>query len=875
MISKSDFSRLTPAMRHYVETKNKNPDAFLFYRMGDFYELFFDDAIEVSRLLDLTLTKKSGGLEEKIPMCGVPFRVAQQYVGRLVNKGYKVAICDQVEDPKEAKGLVKREITQIVTPGTFSDTDFISSTEMRYIMAIASENQTLSIAYCDYLSGEFRFLENLFFSEEDRNRIIQETIQRIRPVELLVMEKDPLYSIVENICKQQKFFMLNPIEEENIYSNTSSKISNLSSSIEEWGKENQVQSILPCKMILHYLSQTQMRSLEHLGHITLDTMNESMILSENTRLNLELTKNIAEFTKADTLFELLDETQTSMGSRRLKKWIEKPLLSMERIQNRQDFISALQEERMIQDTLKTELKSIYDFDRLAIKISQLSLTPKDLEQLKRSFYSIEQLKRELELSENPVLIEYGQKIQSTEDLYGYISKRIMEDPPINYVDQRYILEGFDEELDSLFEKSEGGVQWLLDLEKSEQERTGIKNLKIKYNKILGYFFEITKSNLDMTPEDYIRKQTLVGSERFYSVALKEQESQILHSKEQALHRQKEILESIREKIFSHLYEIQNLAEKISEVDALLGLSLVADEYGYVKPIFNMDRKISIKDGRHPMVEKNHRSAYVPNDAELSDGTRIQIITGPNMAGKSTYMRQLALIVIMAQMGSFVPASYCDLPIIDRVFTRIGASDNLAKGQSTFMVEMMEVSEILKDTTSDSLILLDEVGRGTSTNDGLSIAWATVEFLCQKTKSKVLFATHYHQLTELSEKYEMVENLTIATEEVDGEIQFLRKMIPGESNHSFGIEVAKLAGVNHWVIERANQVLKKIEKEDSFGKIGDVQLDFDSISVQNSSKNPEIEKFLEDISKLNVNRMTPIEAIQILNELQLKAERIDG
>lgn len=858
-------------MRHYVETKNLHPEAFLFYRLGDFYELFFQDAIDASKLLDLTLTKKSGGLKEKIPMCGVPYRVANQYISRLVNMGHKVSICDQVEDPKEAKGLVKREITRIVTPSTFTDTQFLKNDSNQFLMAIWIENQTATISYCDYLTGNLYLNENIFLNEAELRVYLNQQYSFIQPSEVIFSEKNPYKNVIYDINKKYSNPLITELNDTFLEDNILSSLQQLSSKIKYLKGKNILFNQNSILLILNYLSKTQMNSLNHITDILLEKKLSYLNLSESTKYNLELIRNIRENTKKNTLFELLDSCITSMGSRLLKKWIQKPLINEEEILNRQKFIQSLHNNRITQDYLREDLNKIYDFDRLAVKISQHSLTPKNLDQLRKSLNAISNLKQNLINSSSHYLKNFSKGINDLKNLAIEIDKIIIEDPSNNFTEERFIKEGYDFELDDLFKNSDGGLEWLLDLEKKEQKRTGIKNLKIKFNKILGYFFEVTKSNLDLIPEDFIRKQTLVGSERFYTLELKEKESMILSGKDKALNKQIEILDNTRQLVFSYLQDIQNLANTVAIIDCLYSLSIIADKNNYVCPNFNHNQTLEIKDGRHPVVEAHlNLEHYVPNDVYMDSAKhRIQIITGPNMAGKSTYMRQTAIIVIMAQIGSFVPASSANLPILDHIFTRIGASDNLASGQSTFMVEMMEVSEIINNLTSNSLVLLDEVGRGTSTHDGLSIATALIEYLSTKSQAKIFFATHYYQLTFLKDRFSNVYNLTIATEQDRGEIRFLRKIIPGESNHSYGIQVARLAGVNSWITTRAQEILQSLEDKDN-----PMLLPLSSnITAEKEGKDldkyNEYKEVLEQIKNLDVNSITPIEAIYFLNKFKEK------
>lgn len=847
-------------MKQYLDTKEMNPEALLFFRLGDFYELFFDDALTASKELEITLTQRAAGLDEKIPMAGVPHHVAEQYISRLIQKGYKVAICDQVEDPKEAKGLVKREVTKIVTPGTFTDTDFLDKKSNNYLMGLSTKGRTLSICSCDYTTGEILITEEFFHDTNSMEIIIMRELTSLNPKECLLDGNDPQLDILKDIIEKNSLSRVTVLQE---YSSKIKFDLGLNDQVLQLEKEHKLTNSNSLDLILDYLAVTQMDSLGHLKKIEYYHGQSYLLMNEHTKKNLELVESIQGRDQRNTLFYLLDHCMTPMGSRMLKKWMNQPLLNPKEIIKRQEVIHAFHEDLMTMDGIKESLQQVYDFDRLAVKISQESLSPREMNQLKISLKSIEKIKRQLESSSFTALNTLGKGIDPLTRLSVMIDERIIEDPPIQFQEERYIKEGFDENLDELFNRSEGGTQWLLDLEKNERERTGIKNLRIKYNKILGYFIEVTKGNLNLVPEDYIRKQTLVNSERFFTVDLKEREANILNSKDEAYRRQYEILSETRQLILNVLGDIQLLARQISNLDSLFGLSVAARKWNYTRPIFDNSGTIYIEEGRHPIVEARLKDeSYVPNDVKLNETDRmIQVITGPNMSGKSTYMRQTALIVIMAQMGSYVPADSCTLTPVDQIFTRIGASDNLAQGESTFMVEMKEVSHILEFATRKSLILLDEVGRGTSTFDGLSIAWALVEYLANQLRAKTLFATHYHELTVLEDEFDSVYNLTISTEKRDGQMVFLRKIVPGFTNHSYGIEVARLAGVKEEITSRASVILKQLEDENF-----EVGKSIETSQVENQIPF-EVEKVIDQIKNVDINDMTPIESMKFLYHLQ--------
>ncbi|MDO5300924.1 MAG: DNA mismatch repair protein MutS [Tissierellia bacterium] len=790
-MDKHTFEQLSPAMRHYVETKQKNPDAYLFYRMGDFFELFFEDAVEVSKLLDLTLTSKNGGLEERIPMCGVPYKSKDQYIERLVAMGHRVVLCDQVEDPKEAKGLVKREITRIITPGTFT----ARGGGEQLLGAGYIRGHRAYFAYVNYASGETEVEQELFDTEKSLRELSGQSILSHEPAEFLLEAGSPILPLIEE--QEIPHQILIPGE---VPSSVATQLS----------PEALANPAL--QGLLSYLAATQFSKLHHLHE---KKQQEGMALSAGTVRDLELIEGL-DGKKEHGLFGVLDHSKTPMGRRFLKDMLTHPLTQKTEIRRRQDLIEALFSQRILAHKLSEILRELYDIERLAVSIGSSTIVPKDLVHLKQTLLGAQKIKTLLKTSKISVLEEFSATLDPLEELYNTLENYLMDDAPTNYESNRFIREGAREDIDELFNLSEGSLDWLIAFEEAERERTGIKNLRVKFNKILGYFLEVSKGNLPMVPQDYIRKQTLVGSERFFTLELKEKEEEILAAKERAFEKQLRILEEIRKLTFRHLPQIQQLGRRLGFLDAIYALFQAAFDNNYVRPHFSEDGSLHIEQGRHPVVERyTLRDSYIPNDSSLSpEGPMIQLITGPNMAGKSTYMRQVALIQILAQMGSFVPAKSASLPMITRVFTRIGASDNLAKGQSTFMVEMMEVADILLHGDEHSLILLDEVGRGTSTYDGLSIAWAIVEYLHERVGAMVLFATHYFELTELAAHLEHVENITIAAEEVEGTMRFLRKVIVGKSNYSYGIDVAKLAGVRPEVIFRAKEILRKLEEEHS-------------------------------------------------------------
>lgn len=869
-----DRGKLTPMMKQYLSVKDKNPDAILFFRLGDFYEMFFDDALTASRELEITLTRRDAGLEEKAPMCGVPYHVASNYISKLINKGYKVAICDQVEDPKKAKGIVKREVTKIITPGTFTDDEYLKSDENNYLLSIFCKNYNVNLTYTDYSTGEIFVTSNTFLDNDDLEKFLYNEISRISPNEIIINNL--------NVLKMNKNLILNTFYT-NVLDEEETNKFNLEDVKEHFGvdfinsysnllKERNETEFKSVNMILKYLFDTQKINLKHINKINYFNNEKYLMLDESSKRTLELVKGLNTFKKSGSLLEVLDECITAMGSRKLKKWVESPLNSVVEIENRLDLIEELSSNFLFQDLIIRLLKDVYDIERLLVKLSNNTINPREIFSLKKSIYSSIEIKKELQNSGNKFLKDFSKKILNLKDLYDKIDEMLIDNPPIVIEENRILKVGFSSKLDDFFEISEKGKNWIVDFESKERNRTGIKNLKIKYNKILGYFIEITKSNLDNVPDDYIRKQTLVGSERFFSVELKEMESKLLGSKERALDIQYQYYNELKEYITENINYIQILADVLSDLDSLISLSIVSSKNGYNRPKINTGGFIDIKNGRHPIVEtKNLSEIFVPNDTKLDlENNMIHIITGPNMAGKSTYMRQVALIVIMAHIGCFVPCESANICIVDRIFTRIGASDNLAMGESTFMVEMKEVANIIDNATQNSLLILDEVGRGTSTFDGLSIANAIIEYIAEKIKAKTLFATHYHELVYLADKYPNITNLTIAVDRREEDIIFLRKIISGYSNNSYGIDVAKLAGIENSILKRSSEILKGLEND----KVNiDDNLENTSYYNNTTIKDENIQKFIDKIKEIEVLNISPIEALNILNEIIEKSKEL--
>lgn len=865
--------KLTPMMQQYLAVKDENPDAILFFRLGDFYEMFFDDALLASRELEITLTRREAGLEEKAPMCGVPYHVASSYISKLIDKGYKVAICDQVEDPKLAKGIVKREVTQIITPGTFTDTEYLKSDSNNYLLSIFIQGYSLNLTYSDYSTGEIYFTEKTFLSKKELFRFLQDQIDRISPNEILINE-DELESFKNKIKKDNIFinpYIAGNLKDSNIFKDFGKYFSdNFKNNLKSFISDNKIADYTSLKKILQYIVVTQKINLKHINSISYYNNYDFLLLDESSKRTLEVVKGLNTFSKKGSLLDVLDKCSTSMGSRKLKKWVESPLVDLNKIKERQDIIESFTRDLLLQDKIEKILKEVYDIERLVVKISNGSINPRELYSLKSTIENSKKIKEILEDQDNECLNLLSKEFIDLSDIYSEIDKVLIDNPPVVIEENRIIKEGYSKDLDELFKIATEGKNWLLEFEERERNRTGIKKLKVKHNKILGYFIEVTKSFLDQVPEDYIRKQTLVGSERFFSVELKDMEGKLLGSKERALSMQAEIYNGLKDFIGKEIYRIQILADKLSNLDSLLSLAKVSNLNNYVRPSFNNEGFIEIKAGRHPIVESYIKDEFfVPNDTYIdTKNNMIHIITGPNMAGKSTYMRQVALITIMAHIGCFVPCDSCNISLVDRIFTRIGASDNLAMGQSTFMVEMKEVADIIQNATSNSLLILDEVGRGTSTFDGLAIANSIIEYIAENIKAKTLFATHYHELVHLEEKYDSVENLTIAVDRQEDDIIFLRKIIKGFTNNSYGIDVAKLAGIDDRIINRAKDILAIIEKENE-----GISIDLNKEFIREEKSNPELENFINKLREINILELSPMEAFNLLDEIVKQSKEL--
>ncbi|HFC9206454.1 TPA: DNA mismatch repair protein MutS [Clostridium perfringens] len=803
--------KLTPMMRQYFEIKENYKDCIIFFRLGDFYEMFFEDAETAARELELVLTGRDCGLEKRAPMCGIPFHASNSYIGRLVAKGYKVAICEQVEDPKFAKGIVKRDVIKVITPGTYTDSSFVEETKNNYIMTIYAdlERNRCSLAITDISTGDFLATEG-----ELEKGVILDEISKFNPKEIILLDSLDQELIKDITLTTPALISRKPIEyfEENFEEVLNTQFGEKSNSLSLMVKKSS-------NALVKYILDTQKISLTNINDIEVYSLVDFMTIDLSSRRNLELTENLREKSKKGSLLWVLDKTETSMGSRMLRRWIEEPLVNKEKITLRLNAVEELFNDLSLNDSLKEALHDIYDIERILGKISNKNANAKDLIALKTSIGKIPNVKGIIENCTSSLLKNYHHNLDDLRDIYDLLEKSIKEDPSLTLKDGDLIKDGFNGEIDELRLAKTNGKDWISSLENREREFTGIKSLKVGFNKVFGYYIEISKANYSSIPEGrYIRKQTLANAERFITPELKEIEEKLLGASEKLCSLEYDIFLDIRNEVENHIDRLKTTAKIIAELDCISNLAFVALENDFIKPEINEDGETKIENGRHPVVEKViPKGEFIPNDTIINkDDNQLLIITGPNMAGKSTYMRQVAIITLMCQIGSFVPASKANISVVDKIFTRIGASDDLAGGKSTFMVEMWEVSNILKNATENSLVLLDEVGRGTSTYDGLSIAWSVIEYICKNKnlRCKTLFATHYHELTKLEGEIHGVRNYSVAVKEVDNNIIFLRKIIEGGADQSYGIEVAKLAGIPDEVINRAKEILEKLEMESS-------------------------------------------------------------
>ncbi len=868
------MAEFSPMMQHYLETKKQYKDCVLFYRLGDFYEMFFEDAEIVSRELELTLTGKDCGQEKRAPMSGIPYHAADSYIAKLIEKGYKVAICEQVEDPKQAKGIVKREVIRVVTPGTVIESNLLEEKKNNYIMAIYKSGLYFGISVCDISTGEF--LATQIVEHNNFARLLDE-ISRYSPAEIIV--SDMMFNSkteIEKIKERFETYISKESEESfdgeyellsgmyNIIDDKNEKIKNLS---------DKKLAIYAINALLKYLEDTQKTSLDHINTIKIYNTTRYMALDINARRNLEITEKMRDKSKKGTLLWVLDKTSTSMGGRLLRRWLNDPLIDRKEINDRLDAVEELKDSIILRGDVVEALKKVYDIERLAGKISYGNANGRDMISLKNSVKQLPEIKKVLSTTGAGLLKEIYENIDTLDDIYEIIEKSIVDEPPIGVKDGGIIKIGYDPEIDKLKLATTEGKKWILELEAKEREQTGIKGLKVGFNKVFGYFIEVTKSNLSMVPDRYVRKQTLTNCERYITEELKNLENQILGAEERVVTLEYNAFCEVRSSIEKQIQRIQKTATLVSTLDVLVSFATVAEDMNYVKPEVDNGGVIDIKEGRHPVIEKMiSNSNFVPNDTYLDEeGNRLAIITGPNMAGKSTYMRQVALITLMAQVGSFVPASYAKIGVVDKIFTRVGASDDLSMGQSTFMVEMMEVATILKEATKNSLVILDEIGRGTSTYDGLSIAWAVAEFIADKEKcgAKTLFATHYHELTELENKVEGVKNYSIAVKEKGEDIIFLRKIVDGGTDESYGVHVARLAGVPQVVTKKANEILQSLERRNVLNNKIIEQTPKKESADQIDMYNYKIAEVAHEIDRIDFNQLTPIDALNTLVKIKEK------
>lgn len=877
-----DSRSLSPMMVHYCQTKCAYKDSILFYRLGDFYEMFFEDAKTVSRELELTLTGKDCGLSERAPMCGIPYHAAETYINRLIDKGYKVAICEQVEDPKTAKGIVKREVTRVVTPGTNLNMQELDGGKNNYLMAIVCVGDHFGVSTADITTGD------CYVTEIDEERKLWDEINKFLPAEIICNDAFVVSGVDVDDLRNRLHISVFALESwyfgDDLCKQTLLEHFKISS-LEGLGLADYDSGVIAAGSLFRYLLDTQKNTMEHMNKIIPYTTDRYMVIDSSSRRNLELVETLREKQKRGSLLWVLDKTKTAMGARMLRNFVEQPLIDADAINERLDAVTELNMQAMLREEIREYLNPVYDLERLVSRISYRSANPRDLLAFKMSLEMIPHIKNLLANFTSPLLVRINEQMDGLEDLYTLLEASITEDPPLAVKEGGIIREGYNEQVDTYRNSKTQGKSWLAQLEAEEKEKTGIRNLKIKYNKVFGYYLEVTNSFKDLVPEYYTRKQTLTNAERYITPKLKELEDMILGAEDKLFALEYDLFCQVREELAAQIPRIQETAKAIAQLDVYASLSVVAQRNNYVRPTVNTKGVIDIKNGRHPVVEKMiNNDMFIANDTYLDNGSkRVSVITGPNMAGKSTYMRQTALIVLMAQIGSFVPAEKAKIGVVDRIFTRVGASDDLASGQSTFMVEMTEVANILRNATAKSLLILDEIGRGTSTFDGLSIAWAVIEHI-SNTKllgAKTLFATHYHELTELEGKIPGVNNYCIAVKERGDDIVFLRKIVKGGADKSYGIQVAKLAGVPDSVLDRAKELVDELVHTDITSTFKDLaensrktkpkavhydEVDLEQISLFDTVQDQDI---IEELKNLDITMLTPMDAMNTLYRLQNK------
>ena len=859
---------LSPMMQHYLATKEQYKDCILMYRLGDFYEMFFDDAVTVSKALELTLTGRDCGLEERAPMCGVPYHAVDNYIGKLVEKGFRVAICEQMEDPALAKGLVERAVTRVITPGTVIETNILEEKKNNYLLALSldADGKKAGLAYADVSTGEMFVLE-LPVPQ------LGEELTRIAPTEVLVRAQDraSLESASGSLCAT-----IRPAEDFDKKGAAALLRKHMHKSLTQLGLTRMENAVCASGALLLYLEETQKNALAHLNSVRLYNRGEHLLLDPTARSNLELTETMRGRGKRGTLLWLLDRTQTAMGGRLLRAWIEEPLTQKEQIERRLDAVEEMMRAFLTTQELIEALSPIYDIERLVTKLSYLSFNARDAQSLCQSLQMIPKIRKLLEGYTCAALSDIRDRLDPMTDMCGLLERAIAENPPIPIREGGIIRDGYSSELDALRSAASGGRDWLSQIESTERESTGIKNLKVGFNKVFGYYIEVPRSQAELAPLRYERRQTLANCERFTTKELKRIEETVLGAQEKSVNLEYQLFCEVRDRLSEQIVRFQETAAAVKELDALQSLATVASERGYCRPEMHEGFSLTIREGRHPVVEATSRDLFVPNDTELDEDARMMIITGPNMAGKSTYMRQVALIVLLAHMGSFVPAAQAKIPLCDRIFTRVGASDDLAAGQSTFMVEMSEMASILRFATPRSLLILDEIGRGTSTFDGLSIAWATAEYILKEKRlgCKTLFATHYHELSELEGRLAGVVNYQVTVRERGDEVLFLRKIQRGGADSSFGVQVAAMAGLPQALISRAREIMAKLEVNNVNGQtIGKNILGGEKEDKQISLMEYGAVDFAQEVANLDMDSLSPREALNLLYVLREKARKI--
>ncbi|MFB9972803.1 DNA mismatch repair protein MutS [Allobacillus sp. SKP2-8] len=845
----------TPMMQQYLNIKSEYKDEFLFFRLGDFYELFFDDALKAAKELEITLTQRVGGQEEKIPMCGVPYHSAENYIKTLVDRGYKVAICEQVEDPKMAKGVVKREVIQVITPGTIMEGNMLKENENNYLASLYLFEDDFIVSYVDLSTGES------FVSKVNGN--IKDVIGELynRPVKEVVLPTDFPEDLKETLTHYLDVTLSSEHDNQ-----IPKEFQKLVTGLED------TRLVHGFGYLFQYIFRSQKRFLAHLQAVQFIELNDYMKLDLYSKRNLELIESLRDQSKKGTLLSVLDKTITAMGSRLLKKWIDRPLLSKGQIAERHQQVHTMMEHFMERDELRESLKNVYDLERLAGRISYGNVNARDLLQLKRSLGALPQIKQLLNLFDHPSVSSLLSEVESYQEIFEILDAALAENPPVLITEGNLIKDGYHKQLDEYREVNRNGKSWIAELEAKEREETGIKSLKVGFNKVFGYYIEVTRANLAHLAEGrYERKQTLANAERFVTPELKEKERMILEAQEKSTTLEYELFLELRDQIKSYIPALQTLAEQISKIDCLLSFAMVSEENNYTKPVLNDEQQLRIREGRHPVVEQVMKEMFVPNDIQMDESTDILLITGPNMAGKSTYMRQVALMIIMNQVGCFVPATEAEMPVFDQIFTRIGAADDLVSGQSTFMVEMMEAEHAVRHATERSFILLDEIGRGTSTYDGMALAQSIVEYIHQQVGAKTLFSTHYHELTSLDKSLSRLRNVHVEVDEEDGEVVFLHHIKEGKADKSYGIHVAKLADLPEDIIQRAYQLLESFEatsvlrEEEPQEQLTLFEEDQGTLPV---TANVEV---IDRLKEANLMKMTPMDAMNLLYQLKENLE----